>query len=428
MINLYKKDDFSITLTSGKKTKKNVLNLRDRYLNSLYVGDDVKSFKLFLTFLEQDLKRNIGFTFFTNSDYKINEITKLSKTYGKEIICVNDDLSNIYFNPFNGPEELVTENIVHAFIHGDFLANESDYIKDINEFILRQALFVLCKTLKTELHFSELEKFLTDKTYCASMLDELKKIQSEAVDVEVLFDKKITKQCISFFRNKYFSNIDEYYSNSICLRNYLNIINGCESTNSIFNIKKPKEMIFKKLFMENKVVIINTESILCEKLPGIVQKAMYLSYLAEAQVRVGREDALIPHLLYLDAEDFINNKTFTEVFVMSKQYRLITHVFISGLSVTSKIDERYKPILLDYSKNKFFLPAIDLYSLNYINNYRKSLFYTGRKKSFVHYLKFRNITFNELKQFEVLTLKDNEFIYIVSFNRTTFPAQKGKLK
>ncbi len=223
-----------------EKGEKQILKNKDRFLHMLILGPtgSGKTSQIILPMIHQDMKDDTcGITVIEPKADLAEKVYFMAQEYGRNCTYFNPIMPNCpYFNPLIGREEEVIENMAMTF--NSFSADSSQFFKDNNEILLRNALKVLKRLRGDETNFIELARLINMRDYGIKLINEFEKLP--AINEEIMNENK---DIAAYFRNDYFAEKSKTFEFTSAIRTQISKINSNKYLRKVLNPEKAEDSI-----------------------------------------------------------------------------------------------------------------------------------------------------------------------------------------
>lgn len=331
----YIKENGDVQLCINKVTEKPaIIPLKDRFLHMLIIGPTGcgKTSQILLPMIWQDIQNpEYGVTVIEPKGDLAEKVNAMAKKLKRKVVYFNPlSVDCPAFNPLDGPEDIVIENIVTAFLMFD--PDSKQFFKDMLETVLRKSLTVLKRleeaykkedgTSERPALFIGLETLMTNPNgEGRKMVLNFSRISTSASK------KKENEDIVAWFLNEYYNEKSKTYEHCSSARN---IVNKMISNSNLRRVLNPKDGInrldFSKILEEGSILAITTAQSELRQLGSTLGYFLILNLQSAVFKRPGDEDTRKAHFLYIDEFQKYSNPGFADMLTQGRSYRVATHL------------------------------------------------------------------------------------------------------
>lgn len=312
------------------------LSFQDRLSNVLTLGPagSGKTFKTMYQSIYQDMKnKKVGFTIIETRGDLSKKIYEMKKTHDRPVIYFNPvDPNCPYFNPLEGEEEEVIDNMVKAY--KTLNSNCSTYFQDINEKLLRNSLKILKRLYGNNTTLIDLERLIQNKDRMGlKMVQEFSKLNVESDEIF-----KENTNIVEWFLSDYLNEKSKTYKDCLGLRSQILKLTSNKHLRKVLNPPNGKSDIdFDKHLEQGDAIVISTAQ---NYLMGLGKQLGYLIITKLKSAILRRQEgerAVIPHLLYIDNFEEFAMPDFEEILNQSHISQVACHISIQNRKIISMV-------------------------------------------------------------------------------------------
>lgn len=314
-----------IIICKNKETKEDVvIKYKDRFLHSLILGPtgSGKTSQIIIPMINQDMQNfDAGITVIEPKGDLAEKVMALAKYYKRPAVYFNPiDPDCPYFNPLDGPETEVIENMVTTF---KMLNTDSpQFFQDMSETFLRNAIRVIKRVKGEKATLNDLFHLAADVNGMGKeMVNELGRLSGP------IEWKKENSEVTSWFNSDYFNVKSKTYEHCSGVRNQIAKINSNDYLRKVLNPPDGKSDVnFTKILEENGVLAITTAQGKLRALGKYLGYFIILNFQSAVFTRPGNENTRTPHFLYIDEFQTYANEGFDDMLTQGRSYRVSSNL------------------------------------------------------------------------------------------------------
>ena len=363
----------SIKLCVNKETGRDVrIKYTDRFLHMLILGPtgSGKTSQVLIPMIWQDVNnRECGVTVLEPKGDLAERVYAMCQYIGRPCLFFNPtDIDCPVFNPLDGREEDVIENITTAF---NMLSSDSKtYFKDMTDNLLRKSLMVL---KRIERAYTDPETGISERpatliglsTLIHNTNNEGRKLVKEFRELPCsLEEKKQNEDTASWFGDEYFAERSKTYENTSGTRSQIAKLTGNAYLRRVLNPKNGKSDInLDKILAEGGVLAITTAQGQLRDLGSYLGYFVILSLQSSVFKRPGTEDTRRAHYLYIDEFQKYSNPGFSDMLTQGRSYRVASHLATQGRDVIAleggRDGQTFVKLVSSNARNIVLFPGIN---------------------------------------------------------------------
>lgn len=319
------KSNGDCVICKNLETKEDVvIPYKDRFLHSLILGPtgSGKTSQIIIPMINQDIQNlDAGLTVIEPKGDLAEKVMALAKYYKRPAVYFNPvDPDCPYFNPLDGQETEVIENMVTAF---KMLNPDSpQFFQDMSETFLRNALKVVKRVKGDKATLNDLFRLAADvEGQGKEMVNTLGRLSGS---VEW---KKENSEVASWFNSDYFNIKSKTYEHCSGVRNQIAKIISNDYLRKVLDPPDGKSDVnFTKVLEENGVLAITTAQGKLRSLGRYLGYFIILNFQSAVFTRPGNENTRSPHFLYIDEFQTYANEGFEDMLTQGRSYRVSSNL------------------------------------------------------------------------------------------------------
>lgn len=394
--------------TDTKTYRTSFIPLKDRFLHTLILGPtgSGKTSQIILPMINQDMQDiNCGITVIEPKTDLAEKVYAMAQYYGRKCLYFNPQYPFCpIFNPLFGEEEIIVENMVLCFRTA--MEDSSDFFKDANEQLTRNAVKVVKRVKGNKATILELERFLNNTGGVGRQYISVLEAKN---NIEKSTDrKKENANLISYFLTDYFNEKSELYNNTSSLRTQLARLNGNRYMRRVLNPTNGSSSIdFTKHLEEGGVIAITTaQGILNQTLSRLLGYFLILNLQSAVFQRKGTEFTRLSHFLYIDEFQEYANKGFGVMLTQGRSYRVASHLATQNRALIAGGGDRegqaFLELVMTNCRNQILFPDLNPDDCEYfsrafgeVTTYKSSVSRSRDSGQYIGYKSFSHSTTEE---------------------------------
>lgn len=279
-----------------------------------------------------------------------------------------------YFNPLDGKEELVIENMIKVFT---MLSPDSkQYFQDITDKVLRNSIMLLKRVEKA---YTNPETGISK--YPATLVtlnDVVQNVDGKALKmIKILGDlpanasqKNQNMEIIQWFNNDFLNERSKIRENSSGIKNQISKITSNKYLRRILNPPDGRSDVnFDRIMAQNECIAITTSQDLLDELGKYLGYFLILNLQSSVFRRPGNEFTRKPSYLYIDEAQEYLNPGYARLLTQGRSFRCSSVLATQGLDQLAmgngKDGEKFVKSVMSNARNQIIFPGLNVEDSTY---------------------------------------------------------------
>ena len=370
--NLENDEECDLVICKDKSNNPVKVKYVSRFLHFLILGPtgSGKTSKILIPIIWQDIQnRNCAVIVIEPKGDLVEKVHAMGKKINRDVIYFEPTEPDCpYYNPLDGREELVVENMIKVFTM--LTPDSKQYFQDITDKCLRNCIMLL----------KRLEKAYTDEEtgiseYPATLLGVdalLQNANNSGRALVIKFskipakpsEKKQNQDIVSWFTEEYYNERSKIHEHASGIRNQVSKLVSNKYLRRILNPPNGKSDInFDEIMKNSGCIAITTSQGLLDELGKYLGYFIILNLQSSIFRRPGSEWTRNPVFLVIDEFQEYSTPGFGRILTQGRSYRVSATLATQGLSQMAmgggRDGEKFVELVLANARNQIIFPGLN---------------------------------------------------------------------